>query len=164
MLYFLPKANIHTTTTKLTAHVLTRTRKRTHITPTLKSLHWLPVSFNWFVKLLLLYKALNGLGPSYFSDLFLYPVRLLEPPGLQLVAFKNFLVRTKTYRSDLSFTMPHVCWTAGLGTKGRQRVLKLLKANSKHNFSILLSVESYLFISLYFIYYMVLLFYYIFLS
>ena len=52
------------------ARVLTRTRKATHITPVLRSLHWLPVSFRIDFKILLLvYKALNGLGPSYIADL-----------------------------------------------------------------------------------------------
>ena len=52
------------------ARVLTRTRKAAHITPVLKSLHWLPVSFRIDFKILLLvYKSLNGLGPSYIADL-----------------------------------------------------------------------------------------------
>ena len=54
------------------ARVLTKTRKRAHITPILKSLHWLPVCFRIDFKILLLvFKALNGLSPSYLSDLLL---------------------------------------------------------------------------------------------
>ena len=46
-----------------TARVLTKTKKRAHITPILKSLHWLPVSFRIDFKILLLvFKALNGLA------------------------------------------------------------------------------------------------------
>ncbi len=47
------------------ARILTRTRKSEHITPVLRSLHWLPVTFRIdFKVLLLVYKSLNGLGPN----------------------------------------------------------------------------------------------------
>ncbi len=52
------------------ARILTRTRKYEHITPVLRSLHWLPVTFRIFFKVLLLvYKSLNGLGPKYIVDM-----------------------------------------------------------------------------------------------
>ena len=61
--------------------VLTRTRGREHITPVLKSRHWLPVRFRIdFKVLLLVFRCLNGLGPSYLSD-------LLLPWGLPALAF-----------------------------------------------------------------------------
>ncbi len=44
------------------ARILTRTRTSEHITPVLRSLHWLTV-------LLLVYKSLNGLGPKYIADM-----------------------------------------------------------------------------------------------
>ena len=48
------------------ARVLSRTKRTEHITPVLKSLHWLPVSYRIdFKVLLLVYKSLNGLGPEY---------------------------------------------------------------------------------------------------
>ena len=51
------------------ARVLTKTKMREHITPVLASLHWLPVVFRIDFKILLLvYKALNGLAPSYLYD------------------------------------------------------------------------------------------------
>ena len=53
---------------KAAARLLTGSRKRDHITPVLAKLHWLPVehrvTFTFFV-----FKALNGLAPSYISDL-----------------------------------------------------------------------------------------------
>ncbi len=50
--------------------LLTRTRTYEHITPVLRSLHWLPVTFRIdFKVLLLVYKSLNGLGPKYMSDM-----------------------------------------------------------------------------------------------
>ncbi len=43
---------------------------RNHITPVLRSLHWLPVTFRiGFKVLLLVYKSLNGLGPKYMADM-----------------------------------------------------------------------------------------------
>ena len=63
------------------ARVVKRVPKTSHITPVLKELHWLPVSFRVQYKLLLLtYKALNGLAPPYISDLLqpYQPVRTLR--------------------------------------------------------------------------------------
>lgn len=48
--------------------VLTRTRRQAHTSPVLKSLHWLPVCLRVDFKLLLLvFKRLNGLAPSYLA-------------------------------------------------------------------------------------------------
>ncbi|TWW57467.1 hypothetical protein D4764_07G0001860 [Takifugu flavidus] len=52
------------------ARVLTGIDKRDHITPVLASLHWLPVKFRIIFKTLLLtYKVLRGLVPSYLEEL-----------------------------------------------------------------------------------------------
>ncbi len=52
------------------ARILTRTRTSEHITPVLRPLHWLPVTFRIdFKVLLLVYKSLNGLGPKYIADM-----------------------------------------------------------------------------------------------
>ena len=80
------------------ARVLTKTKMREHITPVLASLHWLPVVFRIDFKILLLvYKGVNGLAPSYLYDcLKRYvpnrPLRssnadLLDPPT---VAYKKY--------------------------------------------------------------------------
>uniref|UniRef100_A0A672ZCU3 Reverse transcriptase domain-containing protein n=1 Tax=Sphaeramia orbicularis TaxID=375764 RepID=A0A672ZCU3_9TELE len=51
------------------ARLLTKTKKREHITPVLVSLHWLLVTYRIDFKILLLtYKALNGTGPSYIAN------------------------------------------------------------------------------------------------
>ena len=45
-------------------------KKYNHITPILISLHWLPVRYRINFKILLLtFKALNGMAPSYIIDL-----------------------------------------------------------------------------------------------
>src|SRR4029434_7636949 len=49
--------------------LLTKTKRREHISPVLATLHWLPVTFRIDFKVLLLtYKALNGKGPSYIAN------------------------------------------------------------------------------------------------
>ena len=46
------------------AWIITGTSKFEHITPALKTLHWLPVQFRILFKVACLtYKALNGLAP-----------------------------------------------------------------------------------------------------
>ena len=44
-------------------------KKREHIAPALKSLHWLPVEKRILYKVLLIYKCLNNKGPAYLQDL-----------------------------------------------------------------------------------------------
>ncbi len=52
------------------AKILTRTRKSELITPVLRSLHWLPVTFRIDFKILLLiYKSLNCLGSKCIADI-----------------------------------------------------------------------------------------------
>ena len=51
------------------ARLVTKTRKYEHITPVMINLHWLPIQYRIQFKLLLLiYKSLHGLAPSYLSD------------------------------------------------------------------------------------------------
>ncbi|KAL9978241.1 hypothetical protein ACROYT_G015736 [Oculina patagonica] len=52
------------------ARLLTSSCKYDHITPVLQELHWLPVRYRIHFKILLLtFKALNGMAPTYISDL-----------------------------------------------------------------------------------------------
>jgi hypothetical protein len=52
------------------ARLIAKHRKFDHITSVMKELHWLPVSQRIINKILLItYKALNGLAPSYFKDM-----------------------------------------------------------------------------------------------
>ena len=63
------------------ARVLTRTKKREHITPVLASLHWLPVKSRIEFKILLLtFKALNNMAPLYLKELIVtyQPTRALR--------------------------------------------------------------------------------------
>ena len=52
-----------------TARIITETRKFDDISPVLFDLHWLPVSYRIVFKILLLvFKSLNNLSPSYLAD------------------------------------------------------------------------------------------------
>ena len=68
------------------ARLVTITRKYEHITPVMINLHWLPIQYRIQFKLLLLiYKSLLGLAPSYLSDkLSLRPNKGL-PSDIQLL-------------------------------------------------------------------------------
>ena len=89
------------------ARVLTRTRRRAHITPVLRSLHWLPVCFRIdFKVLLLVFQCLNGVGPSYLVELLLpyEPSRTLRSSGTGLLTIPK--VRTHSQRSVVSVLRP----------------------------------------------------------
>ncbi len=107
----------------------------------LKSRHWLPVRFRISFKVLVLvFKCLNGLGPSYLSDLLLpyEPSRTLRSSGAGLLIVPN--VKTKTMRPRFVTTAP-VCGTACRGASGLQRLLLFLKAESRLTFLIWLLTD-----------------------
>ena len=52
------------------ARLITRTNKHDHITPVLKELHWLPVESRIAFKMLVMtFKCMNDLAPSYLTEL-----------------------------------------------------------------------------------------------
>ena len=91
------------------ARVLTKTKRTEHITPILKSLHWLPVCHRVdFKTLLIVYKSVNGAGPKYLSDMFQQytPSRPLRSQE------KNLLVKpaVRTKHGEAAFS----CYAAQL--------------------------------------------------
>ncbi|KAK7877377.1 hypothetical protein WMY93_031914 [Mugilogobius chulae] len=86
------------------ARVLTRTRKYDHISPVLRSLHWLPVAQRIdFKTALLVFKSLHGLAPKYISDMLVpyEPSRTLRTLGIGLLLVPR--VRTKRGESAFQF-------------------------------------------------------------
>ncbi len=83
------------------ARIITRTRKYDHITPVLRSLHWLPVHYRSQFKILCLaIKALNSLAPSYIRymlSLYMPPqaLRLSDPQLMQLVVPRTRTIKAK---------------------------------------------------------------------
>ncbi len=92
------------------ARILTRTRKSEYITPVLRSLHWLPVTFRIdFKVLLLVHKSLNGLGPKYIADMLAKykpnrPIRSVGSSPLEIPR-----VHTKQGESAFSYFAAR-CW------------------------------------------------------
>ena len=87
------------------ARVVAKPKKDEHITETLKKLHWLPVEARIRYKILLLvYKALNGLAPSYIQDLLqkYTTSRCLRSTGKQQLAIPKS--STKSY-GDRAFSI-----------------------------------------------------------
>ena len=77
------------------ARTLTFTRKYDHITPVLRKLHWLPVEKRISYKVLLMsFKSLHGLAPSYLSDL----LQWYEPSGYNLRSRSQRLLAVPSYR------------------------------------------------------------------
>ena len=76
--------------------------KYDHITPVLRSLHWLPLCKRVeFTIILLVYKTLNSLGPKYLLDLLTpyQPSRTLRSSGKGLLT----VYRPKTKHGKASF-------------------------------------------------------------
>ena len=86
------------------ARIVTLSNKSCHITPILKDLHWLPVSYRIMYKILLIvYKSLNGCAPMYISDL----LKLYVPTRVLRSSDKLFLCVPKSNNSwgDRSFAV-----------------------------------------------------------
>ncbi len=90
------------------ARLLTSTNKSAHITPILFNLHCLPVSICVKYKIILLtFKALKGLAPSYLSDLLssYIPSRSLRSSNSELLCVPRFRLSSMGGRS-FSVTAP----------------------------------------------------------
>ena len=113
LLYGLPKSSL-APLQKLqnrAARILTYTRKYDHITPVLKSLHWLPVEQRVTFKLLLLtFKALHDLAPSYLSELLTWhePTAYRLRSGQKRILFKpSYRLKTFGFRR-FEYAGPHL--------------------------------------------------------
>ena len=76
LLYGLPKIHLEKLSRihHAAARLIFLLKKLDHISPILQQLHWLPIIFRIEYKIILVtYKALNGLAPTYISEL-LHPV------------------------------------------------------------------------------------------
>ena len=91
LLYGLPASSIRPLqrVQNMAARILSKTTKYDHITPVLRSLHWLPLKHRILFKVLLFtYRALSGLAPPYLCDLLIKhePKRKLRSNGQQLLS------------------------------------------------------------------------------
>ncbi|XP_070410856.1 RNA-directed DNA polymerase from mobile element jockey isoform X1 [Nothobranchius furzeri] len=84
------------------ARFLTGVDRRQHITPILKSLHWLPVHLRINFKIMLLtYKSLNSQAPPYLCELVHYynPPRALRSEDKLLLALPNARLKSRGERA-----------------------------------------------------------------
>ena len=76
----------------------TKTNRRAHITPSLASLHWLPIKFRIDFKILLItFKAQHGLAPTYILQLLTpcNPSHNLRSASLSLLAVPRSRLATQ---------------------------------------------------------------------
>ena len=81
----------------MAARFVTGARKFDHISPLLVKLHWLPIYYHAvFKSLLLVFKALNGLGPRYLVELLQYQnlSRTLRSNSLELLLQQKSNIKT----------------------------------------------------------------------
>ena len=91
--------------------MLTGVKKWEHITPALRSLHWLPVEYRVKFKVLLLtYKAVNGIAPTYLQDAIVsyQPKRALRSQTAGLLVTPR-VSKTTVGRRAFSYQAP-VLW------------------------------------------------------
>ena len=101
------------------ARLLTGTRKHEHITPVLRDLHWLPVHERIRFKILLMtFKCLNQLAPSYLSDLLIHYrlSRTLRSSDKELLVQTRCHLKTYGERA-FSFIAPKLWNTLPLSIK-----------------------------------------------
>ena len=82
-----------------------KTKKRLHIRPILKSLHWLPIKYRIrFKALLIVFKSFQGCAPSYISDMLprYNPPRQLRSTDTNQLVKQNPKPR-KNYGHDFSY-------------------------------------------------------------
>ena len=117
------------------ARLVMKKKKRDHITPLLKDLHWLPVPQRIEYKnALMCYKCLNGLAPDYLSNLLeVYsPNRPLRSSTDQTL----FKTKTKKYKSygerSFSYVGPQI-WNKLPKNVRHAEKLGIFKRKLKHH-------------------------------
>ena len=107
LLFGLPKSTLNQLqlVQNAAARLLSGKKKHDHITPVLKSLHWLPVEYRTQYKILMFtFKAIHEMAPSYISDLVHQKVsaRRLRSDGkclLQEIRTKNVTCGDRAFQS-----------------------------------------------------------------
>ena len=87
------------------ARIICGVRKSEHISPSLRSLHWLPVSSRIDFKILLIvFKCLHDQAPNYLAELLMYyaPKRELRTRGYNILIVPR--TKLKTY-GDRAFSI-----------------------------------------------------------
>ena len=112
LLYGLPKSSLQKLqhVQNAAARLITFTRIQEHITPILYSLHWLPVEQRIVFKILLLtFKVLHNIAPSYLCDLVksYVPSRSLRSSSSNLLTKQSYHLKTYGKRA-FSYVAPEL--------------------------------------------------------
>ena len=90
------------------ARVISKTRKRDHITPVLKALHWIPIKKRTQYKMMLLvFNALHKQGPSYIPDYLHWytpsrPLRSMCSPSLTPARSRSVVIQRRILNGGCS--------------------------------------------------------------
>ena len=118
------------------ARLVMKKRKRDHITPVLRDLHWLPVKFRWQFKLAILaYRHFEGTLPFYLSDvLHIYqPSRSLRSSSEKLLRIPKRTLKTAGHRS-FSFLAPSVWNSLPASIRNQSGLVQFKSALKSHLF------------------------------
>ena len=115
LLYGLPKKDIYRVQRiqNTAARLISGARSRDSISPILHDLHWLPVEKRVMFKILIMcFKALNNLSPSYITDLIHHhiPARPLRSSSQNLLSVRP--VKTHTYGNRAFSASAPVLWNS----------------------------------------------------
>ena len=119
------------------ARLISKIPRRTHITPILRKLHWLPIEARVHFKVLVIcFKCLHGIGPQYLTDLLLpyTPERTLRSSShLKLVVSK---CRSKFGERAFGFFAPKLWNMLPLNVKKADSVLSFRKRLKTYLFTV----------------------------
>ena len=131
------------------ARIVSFARKYDHITPVLQSLHWLPVQSRINFKILLLvYKALNGMAPSYLSDFICYrtSTQTLRSTSQKFLAVSQ--TNTKSYGDRVfSVASPKLWYQLPLNIRQSSTVGSFKKELKTYLFKLAYDVQLWFFLS-----------------
>ena len=114
------------------ARVISRTKRHEHITPTLVSLHWLPVQYRCQFKILTyVFKCLQGSAPTYLQELVhvYHPARSLRSENSVSLTLPR--VRTKTYGDRRFDKAAATLWNSLPGSLRNEKSLYSFKRSLK---------------------------------
>ena len=118
------------------ARLVMKKRRRDHITPVLRDLHWLPVKFRWQFKLAILaYRHFEGTLPTYLSDvLCIYqPSRSLRSSNEKLLKVPRRSLKSAGERS-FSFMAPSVWNSLPVSVRNKSNLTQFKSALKTHFF------------------------------
>jgi hypothetical protein len=136
--YNLPQSSIHRLQliqNSLARVVCPSVKRRDHITPTLRDLHWLPINLRITYKIALItHKTLHYNSPSYLKSLITRycPTRCLRSSDKHLLAVPS--LKSNAGRRSFSFAAPSIWNSLPVSLRSETRIHSFRAALKKHLF------------------------------